>query len=239
MATLDADLQDPPSLIPEMYRSLASGEYDCAATRRVSRKGEPFLRTLGAKGFYRLMDRLSDADIEDGARDFRLMSLRFAESVLALKEHNRFSKGIYGWVGYRTKWFPYENVSRSAGESKWSFFSLARYSVEGIVGFSAAPLHLASIAGMAACACAVLGMVFVLVRAAFFGDPVPGWPSLAVLMLFMGGMQLLCLGILGQYVARIFVETKGRPHCLVREVGGFLDFGSGEKEPKAGCGYEG
>ncbi len=239
IATLDVDLQDPPSLIPEMYRSLAAGECDWAATRRVSRKGEPFLRTLGAKGFYRLMDRLSDADIEDGARDFRLMSLQFAESVLALKEHNRFSKGIYGWVGYRTKWFPYENVSRSAGESKWSFFSLARYSIEGIVGFSAAPLHLASIAGMVACACAVLGMVFVLVRAAFFGDPVPGWPSLAVLILFMGGMQLLCLGILGQYVARIFVETKDRPHCLVREVGGFLDSGSGEKGPKAGCGHEG
>ena len=234
MATLDVDLQDPPSLLPRMHEAVTLEGYDCAAARRATRKGESFLRSLGARAFYKVMNGFSDVEIVDGARDFRLMTLPFAKSVLALDERNRFSKGIYGWMGYKTKWFSYDNVGRSAGRSKWSFFSLFRYSLDGIADYSAAPLHVASLTGLASCLVAVLAGMFVFVRALFFGDPVPGWPSLAILVLLIGGLQLLCLGILGQYVAKVFVEVKHRPHYFVRETDEAMDRSAARRAATSG-----
>lgn len=219
VCTMDADMQDPPSLLPQMYEALLTGEWDSVATRRVDREGEPPVRSAFARAFYRIINRISDADVVDGARDFRLMSRQMVDAVLSLSERNRFTKGIYGWVGFRTKWLPYENVERVAGETKWSFWGLARYAVDGIIAFSTAPLALASLLGMAFCVLALALAIFVLVRAALFGDPVAGWPSLMVAVLLVGGAQLLCLGVIGQYLARTYVEAKRRPVYLVRDEG--------------------
>lgn len=219
VCTMDADMQDPPSLLPEMYAALLTGEWDSVATRRVSREGEPPVRSAFARLFYRVINRVSDADVVDGARDFRLMTRQMADAVLSVAERNRFTKGIYGWVGFRTKWLPYKNVERAAGETKWSFWGLARYAVDGIVAFSAAPLALASLLGALFCVLALACAVFVVVRAALFGDPVGGWPSLMTAVLLVGGMQLLCLGVMGQYLARTYVEAKRRPIYVVREEG--------------------
>lgn len=219
VCTMDADMQDPPSLLPGMLDDLLSGEWDSVATRRETREGEPPVRSAFARLFYRLINHLSDAEIVDGARDFRLMSRPFVDAVLSLSERNRFTKGIYGWVGFRTKWIPYENVERAAGETKWNFWGLARYAVSGIVAFSTAPLALASVLGLVFCLLALVAAVIVVVRAALFGDPVAGWPSLMAVVLLVGGAQLLCLGVIGQYLARAYIETKRRPTYLVREEG--------------------
>lgn len=219
VVTMDADMQDPPSLIPEMLDELMSGSWDSVATRRVDRAGEPPIRSAFARLFYRVINRLSDADIVDGARDFRMMTRKMVDAVVAMPEYNRFTKGIYGWVGFRTKWLPYENVERAAGETKWSFWKLAAYAIEGIVAFSTAPLALASVLGLLLCLVAVGFALFVIVRAAFFGDPVAGWPSLMAVILLLGGAQLLCLGINGQYLAKTYIETKRRPKYFIWESG--------------------
>ena len=216
-AVMDADMQDPPSLLPEMYQALQSGEYDSVATRRVTRKGEPPIRSFFARCFYKLINRISDADIVDGARDFRLMTRRMVDAILSMTEYNRFSKGIFGWVGFRTKWLPYENVERVAGETKWSFWKLFLYSLEGITAFSTAPLAIASIAGILLCIVALLFVCVVLVKTLAFGDAVGGWPSMMCVILFLGGVQLFCMGILGQYLAKTYLETKKRPIYIVHE----------------------
>lgn len=216
-AVMDADMQDPPSLLPEMYQALQSGEYDSVATRRVTRKGEPPIRSFFARCFYKLINRISDADIVDGARDFRLMTRQMVDAILSMTEYNRFSKGIFGWVGFRTKWLPYENVERVAGETKWSFWKLFLYSLEGITAFSTALLAIASIAGILLCIVALLFVCVVLVKTLAFGDAVGGWPSMMCVILFLGGVQLFCMGILGQYLAKTYLETKKRPIYIVQE----------------------
>ena len=216
-AVMDADMQDPPSLLPEMYQALQSGEYDSVATRRVTRKGEPPIRSFFARCFYKLINRISDADIVDGARDFRLMTRQMVDAILSMAEYNRFSKGIFGWVGFRTKWLPYENVERVAGETKWSFWKLFLYSLEGITAFSTAPLAIASIAGILLCIVALLFVCVVLVKTLAFDDAVGGWPSMMCVILFLGGVQLFCMGILGQYLAKTYLETKKRPIYIVQE----------------------
>ena len=216
-AVMDADMQDPPSLLPEMYQALQSGEYDSVATRRVTRKGEPPIRSFFARCFYKLINRISDADIVDGARDFRLMTRQMVDAILSMTEYNRFSKGIFGWVGFRTKWLPYENVERVAGETKWSFWKLFLYSLEGITAFSTAPLAIASIVGILLCVVALLFVCVVLVKTLAFGDAVGGWPSMMCVILFLGGVQLFCMGILGQYLAKTYLETKKRPIYIVQE----------------------
>lgn len=217
VAVMDADMQDPPALLPKMYQLLQSEEYDSVATRRISRKGEPPIRSFFARCFYRLINRISDADIVDGARDFRLMTRKMVNAILTMGEYNRFSKGIFGWVGFRTKWLPYENVERVAGETKWSFWKLLQYSLQGIVAFSTAPLAIASILGILLCIMAFIIIVYIVIMTLMFGNPVSGWPSLACIVMFMGGIQLFCMGILGQYVAKTYLETKRRPIYIVAE----------------------
>ena len=216
-AVMDADMQDPPALLPKMYEILSSGEYDSVATRRVSRKGEPPIRSFFAHLFYKLINRISDADIVDGARDFRLMTRQMVEAILSMSEYNRFSKGIFGWVGFRTKWLSYENVERVAGETKWSFWKLFLYSIEGITAFSTTPLAFSSILGVMFCLIAFIGICIVLLKTLILGDPVGGWPSMMCVILLLGGIQLLCIGILGQYLAKTYLETKHRPVYIVKE----------------------
>lgn len=216
-AVMDADMQDPPSLLPEMYEVLLSGEYDNVATRRVSRKGEPPIRSFFARCFYKLVNRISDADIVDGARDFRLMTRQMVDAILSMSEYHRFSKGIFGWVGFRTKWLPYENIERVAGETKWSFWKLFLYSIEGITAFSTVPLAISSVVGVFFCIIAFLAICVIFVRTIIFGDPVGGWPSTMCVILFLGGIQLFCIGILGQYLAKTYLETKHRPIYIVQE----------------------
>lgn len=217
VATMDADMQDPPSLLPEMYRIITTEDVDNVATRRTTREGEPPIRSLFARMFYKLINKISKADIVDGARDFRLMKRPMVDAILSMREYNRFSKGIYGWVGFKTVWLPYVNVNRVAGETKWSFFSLLLYSIDGIVAFSTVPLSIASVMGTLFCIVAFFALIFIVVRALLFGDPVDGWPSLASIIIFIGGVQLLCLGIMGQYLAKTYLETKNRPLYIVRE----------------------
>lgn len=217
VATMDADMQDPPSLLPEMYRIITTEDVDNVATRRTTREGEPPIRSLFARMFYKLINKISKADIVDGARDFRLMKRPMVDAILSMREYNRFSKGIYGWVGFKTRWLPYVNVNRVAGETKWSFFSLLLYSIDGIVAFSTVPLSIASVMGTLFCIVAFFALFFIVVRALLFGDPVDGWPSLASIIIFIGGVQLLCLGIMGQYLAKTYLETKNRPLYIVRE----------------------
>ena len=214
---MDADLQDPPALLPEMVRAVEEEGYDSAATRRVTRKGEPPIRSFFARCFYKLMGRISKTEIVDGARDYRLMTRQFVNSLLELGEYNRFSKGLYGWVGYRTKWLEFENVERAAGETKWSFWKLLLYSFEGIVAFSEAPLAIAALAGVFFCLLAFIFIVFIVVRTLLFGDPVAGWPSMICVILLIGGIQLFCIGILGEYLAKTYLEVKKRPIYICRE----------------------
>ena len=220
VAIMDADMQDPPLLLPEMYAALLSGEYDSVATRRVDRKGEPPIRSFFARCFYKIINRISDADIVYGARDFRLMKRQMVDAIVSMGEYNRFSKGIFGWVGFRTKWLPYENVERVAGETKWSFWKLFKYSLQGIIAFSTAPLAIASVLGIVLCLAAFLMIAVIVVKTLAYGDPVGGWPSLACIILFLGGIQLLSIGILGQYLAKTYLETKHRPIYIVAETGG-------------------
>ena len=217
VATMDADMQDPPSLLPQMIGTLEREDADSVGTRRVSRTGEPPIRSFLARMFYKLINRISTADIVDGARDFRLMRRPVVDAILQMGEYNRFSKGIFGWVGFKNVWIPYENVERVAGESKWNVFKLFLYAFDGIAAFSTVPLSIASVAGIVLCLIAFVAVVFIAVRAALFGDPVSGWPSLACIITFIGGVQLLCLGIMGQYLAKTYLETKHRPLYLVRE----------------------
>ena len=219
VALMDADLQDPPALLPELYRAVTEEGYDCAATCRTTRQGEPPIRSFFAKLFYKIINRISDADIVDGARDYRLMRRSVVDAILSLGEYNRFSKGIFGWVGFRTKWVPYENVERAAGETKWSFWKLLLYSLEGIVAFSTAPLAIASVLGALLCFGSAVAIVVVVCKTLLFGDPVGGWPSMMCVLLFFSGVQLFCTGILGQYLAKTYLETKRRPVYLVRETG--------------------
>ena len=217
VAVMDADLQDPPSLLPEMVRILEGGEYDCVATRRVSRKGEPRIRSWFARRFYQVINKISDAEIVDGARDFRLMTRDMKDAVLSMTEYNRFSKGIFGWVGFRTYWLPYENVERVAGDTKWSFWSLFKYAVDGIINFSQVPLSIASWFGMFMTVFAFFMLIFIVLRRLIFGDPVAGWASTICVIIFIGGLQMFCLGIIGQYLAKTYMETKNRPHYIVSQ----------------------
>ena len=217
VAIMDADLQHPPAMLREMYEGLQSGEYDCVAARRMNRNGEPPLRSFFARCFYKLINRISDTEIVDGACDFRMMKRQMVDAILSMGEYNRFSKGIFGWVGFRTKWLPYENVERVAGETKWSFWSLLLYSMQGIVGFSTVPLALASVLGVVLCVIALIMVIYIIIKTLMFGDPVSGWPSLACMVMFMGGIQLFCIGILGQYLAKTYLETKHRPIYILAE----------------------
>lgn len=217
VAVMDADMQDPPSLLPEMMTYLESGEYDSVATRRVSRQGEPKIRSFFARKFYKLINRISDADIVDGARDFRLMKREMVDVIVAIGEQNRFSKGIFGWIGFKTKWLPFENVERAAGETKWNFWKLFKYSLDGIFNFSQAPLQIASFIGLLFTFISFIAIIFIMVRKFIWGDPVEGWPSLACIITFIGGVQLFCMGIMGQYLAKTYVEVKKRPHYIVAE----------------------
>lgn len=217
VALMDADLQDPPALLPEMMRAIQEEGYDCAATRRVTRRGEPPIRSFFARRFYGLMRRISKTEMMDGARDYRLMTRQFVDALLELGEYNRFSKGLFGWVGFRTKWLEYENVERAAGETKWSFWKLLLYSIEGIVAFSEAPLAVAAFAGLLFCLLALFFLVFVLVRAAIFGDPVAGWPSMMCTILLIGGIQLFSIGVLGEYLSKTYLEVKKRPIYICKE----------------------
>ena len=215
IATMDADLQDPPDLLPELYHAVAVEEYDSAATRRVTRRGEPPVRSFFAHMFYRLINRMSNVDIVDGARDFRFMNRKFVNALLELKEYNRFSKGLFGWVGFKTKWIEFENVKRVAGETKWSFWKLFKYSIEGMVAFTTTPLVVASFAGFLLCLLSFIATIFIVVRKSLMGDPVPGWPSLACIITFLSGILLFFMGILGQYMAKMYLEIKDRPIYLV------------------------
>ena len=213
---MDADLQDPPSLLPEMYSYLEQG-YDAVATRRVSRKGEPPIRSFFARMFYRLMRKISKTEIVDGARDYRLMTRQVVDAILSMQEYNRFTKGIFGWVGFQTKWLEYENIERVKGETKWSFWKLFLYSLEGIMAFSTAPLAIASILGVLFCFLAVVLIIVTVIRTLAFGDPTSGWPSMVCIISMLSGVQLLCIGIVGQYLSKTYMEVKRRPIYLVRE----------------------
>ena len=213
---MDADLQDPPSLLPKMFHYIEEG-YDSVATRRVSRKGEPVIRSFFARLFYKLINKISKTDIVDGARDYRLMTRQVVDAILSIGEYNRFSKGIFGWVGFNTKWVEYENVERTKGETKWSFWGLFLYSIEGIIAFSTAPLAFASIMGVLFCVIAFVIIITIIVRSLFCQDPTSGWPSLVCIISMVSGVQLLCLGILGQYMSKTYLEVKHRPIYLVKE----------------------
>ncbi len=217
VAIMDADLQDPPALLKEMYEILESGEYDSVATRRVTRKGEPVIRSFFARLYYKIINKISKTEIVDGARDFRLMTRQMVNAVLEVKEYNRFSKGIFSWVGFRTKWLEYENIERAAGETKWSFWKLFLYSLDSIVAFSTVPLSIASVMGILFCFVAFLMIIFVIVRTLIYGDPTSGWPSMVCIMFFIGGVQLLCIGIIGQYLSKAYLEVKRRPIYIVAE----------------------
>ena len=214
---MDADLQDPPSLLPKMYDIVKNQGYDSVATRRVSRKGEPAIRSFFARMFYKIINRISDADIVDGARDYRLMSRAMVDAIVSMSEYNRFSKGIFGWVGFKTKWLEYENVERVAGETKWSFWKLFKYSIEGMTAFSVLPLQIASIFGVLFSSIAFIMIIVIIIRTLIFGNPTSGWPSMVCIVMMIGGIQLLCIGILGQYLSKTYLETKHRPIYIEKE----------------------
>ena len=223
VAVMDADLQDPPELLPQMLEIVRGGEYDCAAVRRVDRKGEPPIRSWFARQFYKIINKMSRTEIVDGARDFRLMKRQMVDAILRLTEYNRFSKGIFSWVGFRTRWVETVNVERSAGESKWSFFKLLVYALDGIIAFSTAPLAIASVLGLVLCVVSFFAIIFVIVRQLVWGGSAFGWPSLVCIILFLAGVQLFCIGILGQYLAKTYLEVKKRPIYILREQGGEHD----------------
>ena len=217
VAIMDVDLQDPPALIEEMYETLKNEDYDCVASRRVSRKGEPPIRSFFARCYYKLINKISKTEIVDGARDFRLMTRQMVDSILELKEYNRYSKGIFSWVGYKTKWLEYENVERVAGTTKWSFWKLFLYSLESIVAFSTVPLSIAAVMGILFCLIAFVLIIVIVVKTLTVGDPVAGWPSMVCIIFFVSGIQLFCLGIIGQYLAKTYLEVKNRPIYIVKE----------------------
>ena len=218
VAVMDADLQDPPELLEEMYSLLLTGEYDVVGTRRVTRDGEPAIRSFFARLFYLMINKISSTEMIDGARDFRLMTRQVVASILELKEYNRFSKGIFSWVGYKTKYLEYKNRQRVAGETSWSFWGLLKYSIEGIINFSNAPLQIATYSGILSSLAAVIFIIVIVIRTIVYGDPVSGWPSLVSIVLLVGGMQLFALGIIGQYIGKIYLETKKRPSYIIKEM---------------------
>ena len=219
VAIMDADLQDPPSLLPQMLNILedSNNDYDCVGTRRVTRKGEPPIRSLFARMFYKIINKMSKIEMVDGARDYRLMSRQMVDSILELGEYNRYSKGLFQFVGYNTKWLEYENVERVAGETKWSFWKLFLYAIEGIVAFSTAPLAISSIAGILFCIISFIMIIIIIAKTIIFGDPTAGWPSLVCIIFFVSGIQLFCLGIIGQYLSKTYLETKKRPIYIIKE----------------------
>ena len=213
---MDVDLQDPPALLPEMFAGIDEG-YDSVATRRVTRKGEPPIRSFFARMFYKLMNKISQTEMMDGARDYRLMTRQMADAILSMAEYNRFTKGIYGWVGFQTKWLEFENVERNKGQTKWNFWKLLMYSFEGITAFSTAPLAFASIMGVVFCILAFVLIIVIIVRTSVFGDPTSGWPSLVCIISLVSGVQLLCLGVIGQYLSKTYMEVKKRPIYIAKE----------------------
>ena len=217
LTVMDADLQDPPALLPDMYNYIKNDGYDCVGTRRVTRKGEPPIRSFFARCFYKLINKMSKVEMVDGARDYRLMTRQVVDSITSLEEYNRYSKGLFSFVGYNTKWLEYENIERVAGETKWSFWKLFKYAIEGIVAFTTVPLSMASIFGILFCFLALVAIILIIIRTCCFGDPVAGWPSLVCIILMVSGVQLLCLGIMGQYLAKTYLETKKRPVYIVKE----------------------
>lgn len=218
-AVMDADLQDPPELLFRMLELLKTTDCDCAAARRISRDGEPVIRSFFSDVFYRLMQMISDVDMMKGARDFRLMKRSVVNAVISMQEYHRFSKGIFGWVGFRTKWVEYTNVERRSGKTKWSFWKLFLYSLEGIMAFSSALLQISSFVGIGLFAVSFVMILLIIFRTMVFGDPVSGWPSMVCIITFIGGIQLLSIGILGQYLSRVYLEVKHRPIYIVREEG--------------------
>lgn len=216
VALMDADLQDPPKYLIDMYNFLQE-DYDVVATRRITRKGEPKVRSIFSRLWYKLIDKMSDTEMVDGARDFRMMRRCVVDALLSLNEYNRYSKGIFSFVGFKTKWISYENVKRAAGKTKWSFFGLCKYAIDGITSFSTAPLLLASFFGIFFCFLALIAIIFVIIRTLIYGDPVGGWPSLVCIILLVSGVQLLCIGIIGRYLSKVYLETKKRPIYIVRE----------------------
>ena len=217
VAVMDADLQDPPALLPQMLEILQTEDYDSVATRRITREKEPWVRSFFAKTFYQLINKISDADIVDGARDFRLMKRDMVDAIVKMEEYNRFSKGIFGWIGFRTYWLPYENVERVAGKTKWSFWKLMKYAIDGIINFSSMPLSIASWLGMGMTVVSFFALMFIIVRKLIWGDPVDGWASQVCIMIFIGGIQLFCAGVMGQYIAKMYQEVKRRPHYIISE----------------------
>ena len=217
IAIMDADMQDPPDMLPQLLKAIEEEGYDCAATRRTTRKGEPPIRSFFARRFYKLINKMTTVEIVDGARDFRLMTRQMADAVLSMKEYNRFSKGIFSWVGFKTKWFEYVNRERVAGETKWSFWKLFLYSIEGILAFTTAPLAIASVVGFILFLLSIIYGIFIVVKTLIWGDPVSGFPTLVCLIVFIGGIQLLVMGILGQYLAKSYLETKNRPIYIIKE----------------------
>ncbi len=217
VAVMDADMQDPPSLLTEMLNIIVKEGYDSVAARRVDRKGEPPIRSWFARKFYKLINRISDADIVDGARDFRLMKKDMVDAIVEMGEYNRFSKGIFGWIGFNTYWLPYDNTRRVAGETKWSFWKLFKYAVDGIINFSQAPLSIASWFGIVMTFLSFIMLAVIVIRRLVWGDPVAGWASTICVIIFIGGVQLFCLGVMGQYIAKTYMETKNRPHYIISE----------------------
>lgn len=217
VAIMDADLQDPPSLLPEMYRAVTEEGYDSAATRRVTRKGEPPIRSFFARRFYHIMNKISDVELMDGARDYRMMNRKYVNALMSLEEYNRFSKGLFGWVGFKTKWLEFENVERVAGETKWSFWKLFKYSLDGIVAFSEAPLYIASVLGASMCGVSFIAIIFIIVRQLLYHNSAYGWPSMVCIIILIGGIQLLSIGILGLYFSKTYLEVKKRPIYIASE----------------------
>ena len=217
IATMDADLQDPPSLLPKMYEYVRNGEYDCVGTRRVNRAGEPPIRSFFARIFYKLINKMSKIEMVDGARDFRLMSRQMVDAIIDMPEYNRYSKGLFSFVGFKTKWLEYENVQRAAGETHWSFWKLFVYAIDGICAFSTVPLVISAVLGLVFCLAAFVMIVVIIVKTLLYGDPVGGWPSTICVVLMMGGLQLMALGVIGEYLAKTYLETKRRPIYIIRK----------------------
>ena len=218
VAILDADLQHPPMMLIDMYHGIVNEGYDSVAARRVTRDGEPKFRSFLSRKFYQIISKLSKIEIVEGCVDYRLMTRQMVEAILKMSERNRFTKGIFGWIGFHTKWIAYENVERVAGETKWSFWKLIKYSMEGIIGFSTAPLAMSSILGLVFCLISFLAIIYIVIKTIIWGDPTTGWPSLACLILMVGGIQLFCMGILGQYLGKAYIEVKNRPIYLANQI---------------------
>ena len=217
VVVIDVDLQDPPNLLPEMLKIIKTEDYDIVATRRVSRKGEPVIRSLFARSFYKLINALSQINLVDGARDYRLMTRPVVDSILELDEYNRFSKGLFEWVGFKTKWIEYENVERAIGETSWSFWGLFRYSIDAIVSFSTIPLSISTFFGVLFSLMSFILILFIIIKNILYNNPVPGWPSTICIILLIGGIQLFSIGILGKYLEKTYIETKNRPIFIIKE----------------------